>query len=175
MSESSAGPSREQQIYWQEFVQLKADTFYVRDYRNALGRLVTGVSAIRAVASSGGIAAWVIWKQYAYLWAFLIAASQVVDALKNVFPFYKRRGELSKWSRTLNRLFVEAQRDWEAIASGRRTNAQISELSHRLRVRKERAEEKYIPHGLALRNDLFVKAQSEASRFFASRYGSIEE
>jgi hypothetical protein len=175
MNESSEGPSREQQIYWQEFVQLKADTCYVRDYRNALGKWVTGVSAVRAIASSGGIAAWVIWKQYAYLWAFIIAVSQVVDALKNVFPFYKRRGALSRWSRTLNRLFVEAQRDWDDIASGKPTNAQISKLSYQLRLKKERAEEKYIPHGLALRKDLFEKAQSEASQFFASRYGSIEQ
>ena len=116
-----------------------------------------------------------IWKQYAWIWAGIVAASQLIEALKNVFPFYKRRGELSKWSRTLNRLFVEAQRDWDVIAGGDRTNAQISELSHRLRVKKERAEEKYIPHGLARRKDLFEKAQNEASRFFASRYGSIEE
>ena len=41
MNESSEGPSREQQNYWQEFVQLKVDTCYVRDYRNYLGKWVT--------------------------------------------------------------------------------------------------------------------------------------
>jgi hypothetical protein len=68
MSESAGGPSHEQQIYWQEFVQLKADTFYVRDYRN-----------------------------------------------------------------------------------------------------------EYIPHGLAKREDIFERAQSEAAGFFSARYGSMEE
>jgi hypothetical protein len=136
---------------------------------------VTGVAAVRAVASAGGIAAWAVWKQYAYVWACIIAASQVVDALKNVFPFYKRRGAPSRWSRTLNRLFVEAQRDWDAISGGRCTNAQIRRLSHQLRLKKERAEAKYIPHGLAMREDLFEKAQLEANRFFAARYGSMEE
>jgi hypothetical protein len=158
MGENAETPSREQLIYWQEFVQLKVDTCYVRDYRNELGKWVTGVAAIRAIASTGGIAAWAVWRKYAYLWACVIAASQVADALKNVFPFYKRRGALSRWSRTLNRLFVEAQRDWDAISGGRCTNAQIRRLSHLLRVRKERAEGKYIPHGLARREDLFEKA-----------------
>jgi hypothetical protein len=37
MSESAEGPSREQHIYWHEFVQLKADSCYVRDYRNQVG------------------------------------------------------------------------------------------------------------------------------------------
>lgn len=175
MEQSAESPSREQQTYWQEFIQLKADTCYVRDYRNELGKWVTVVAAIRAIASAGGIAAWAVWKQYAYLWACIIAASQVADALKNVFPFYKRRGALSKWSRTLNKLFVEAQRDWDAISGGECTNAQIRRLSHRLRLRKQQAEAKYIPHGLATRDDLFDKAQSEASLFFAARYGSMDE
>jgi hypothetical protein len=168
-------PSREQQVYWKEFVQLKADSCYVRDYRNHLNRWVTGVATIRAVASAGGIAAWAIWKQYAYVWACFIAASQVVDALKNVFPFYKRRDALSRWSRALNRLFVEAQRDWDEIASGKCTDSQIGKLSHQMRLRKERAEAKCIPHGLALHHDLFDEAQKEAARFFASRYDSIVE
>lgn len=94
MSEGLEEPSREQLIYWQEFVQLKADTCYVRDYRNYLGKWVTVTSTIRAIASMGGIAGWLIWKQYAWVWACIVAASQFIDALKNVFPFYKRRGAL---------------------------------------------------------------------------------
>jgi len=168
-------PSREQQTYWHEFVQLKADSCYVRDYRNYFGGWVATVAAIRAIASTGSIAAWAIWRQYSYLWGCIIAGSQVADALKNVFPFYKRRDALSRWSRALNRCFVEAQRDWDEISAGRCTNAQISKLSHQLRMKKERAESKYIPHGLALRRDLFDKAQSEAARFFRARYGSIEQ
>jgi hypothetical protein len=144
MNQSPEEPSYEQQIYWQEFVQLKADACYVRDYRNALGRWVTGVAAVRAIASAGGIAAWAIWKQYAYVWACIIAVSQVVDALKNVFPFYKRREALSRWSRTLSRLFVEAQRDWDAISGGEVTDARIRKMSHQLRSKKQQAEAKYI-------------------------------
>jgi len=175
MSDSAGGPSHEQQIYWQEFVQLKADTFYVRDYRNQLSRWVTGVAAIRAIASTGGIAAWAVWRRYAYIWACIIAASQVVDALKSVFPLYRRRGALSRWLRSLNRLFVEAQRDWDSISAGKCTDAQIRKLTHRLRVRKERAEGKYIPHGLAQREEIFEKAQNEAAKFFSARYGSMDD
>lgn len=175
MNQSPEEPSHEQHVYWQELVQLKADACYVRDYRNELGRWVTGVSAMRAIASAGGIAAWAVWRQHAYVWACIIAASQVADALKNVFPLYKRRAALSKWSRTLNRLFVDAQRNWDSISGGRCTDAQIGRLSHQLRLKKERAEAKYIPHGLAMRVSLFERAQREANRFFAARYGSMEE
>jgi hypothetical protein len=112
MDQSITPPSREQQMYWSEFNQLKIDVCYVRDYRNAIGKWVTAFATIRAVTSTSSIGAWLIWKRYALIWAGLIATSQLIDALKDVFPLYKRRRSLSRWSRTLNLLFVEAQRNW---------------------------------------------------------------
>jgi hypothetical protein len=175
MNESADTPSPEQQMYWREFVQLKADSCYDRDYRNSLGKWVTGVAVIRAITSTGSIGAWLIWKKYTYVWAFLIATSQVMEALKGVFPVYKRRRVLSQWSRALNQLFVEAQRSWDGISSGEYTNAEIRKLCHQLRSRKNRAEAKHIPDGLNRRADLFNKAQIEAKHFFNTRYNLSEE
>ena len=168
-------PSYEQQMYWQEFVQLKADAFYIRDYRNSLSRWVTTTAIIRATASSGSIGAWVIWRRYSFVWAAIITLSQVTDALKNVFPFYKRRAALSRWVRQPDRMFVFAQRDWEDIAGGRCTEQQIRKLLHQLRSRKQALEAKCIPDGLNPKNLLLQTAESEAIRYFTSRYGSMEE
>jgi hypothetical protein len=165
----------EQRMYWDEFVQLKADACYIREYRNALNGWVTSTATIRAVASSGGIAAWVIWQRYAFLWASIIALSQLADALKDVFPFQKRRTALSRWVRQLDRMFVVAQRDWDAIAHGRCRDEQISKLLHQLRSREQRLQAKYVPDGLARNDSAFQRAEAEAVRYFALRYGSIEE
>lgn len=175
LNEVVASPSREQQLYWQEFVSLKVDACYVRDYRNQVGRWVSAAATVRAIASSASIGAWVIWKQYAYIWASLIALSQVMDALKDVFPLYKRRRALSRWSRTLDRLFIETQRNWDDIYSGKCTDAQIRRMLHQIRTRKQRAEERYIPDGLLKKNFLFEKAQDEAKVFFSATYNLPEE
>ncbi len=164
--------SKEQQQFWQELVQLKADICYVRDYRNAVGRWVTGIAALRAITSAGSIAAWAVWKEHAYLWAALIAATQVADALKDVFPIYKKRDSLSRWCKVLTRLFVGAQRDWDDIAGGVYTNQQIRKLLHKLRLAKQQAESRYIPNGLTKKESLFDEAQSEAIAFFQSKYDS---
>ena len=169
MSEESQ-PSVEQDLYWQEFTQLKLDACYVRDYRNSIGRAETTVAAIRAIASSASIAAWAVWRRYAILWATFIAASQVADALRDVFPFRKRRQALSGWSNALNRLFVDAQRDWDSISAGKISNAKISTLTHQLRQRMQRYEETYIPDGLPRKQELFEAAQSEMEAFFRTRY-----
>ena len=168
-------PNQAQDAFWNEFVQLKADVSYVRAYRDELGRYVTGVATVRAIASSASIGAWVIWKQYAFLWATLIALAQVSDALKNVFPFAKRRAALSRWVRKLDLLFVASQKDWDDIAAGILTEEQIRKIVHRLRMTKLNAEAKYIPDGLSRREDLFRSAEMEAIRFFQVKYGLIIE
>ncbi len=99
-------PSIEQDLYWQEFTQLKLDACYVRDYRDSIAKWETGVAIVRAITSSASIGAWVVWRDYAFVWASLIAASQVADALRDVFPFRKRRQALSGWSNALNRLLL---------------------------------------------------------------------
>jgi hypothetical protein len=167
------GPSLEQTLYWQEFTQLKLDTCYVRDYRNSIARWETTIAAIRAVTSSTSIAAWVIWRKYAIVWAALIAATQVADALRDVFPFRKRRQALSGWSNALNRLFVDAQRDWDNISAGSVSNERIGILTHQLRLKMQRYEETYVPDGLVRKQELFDSAQQEMETLFKTRY-SIE-
>jgi hypothetical protein len=166
----SLSPSAEQDAYWQEFTQLKLDACYVRDYRNSVGKSETTVAAIRAIASTASIAAWAVWRKYAIIWASFIAASQVVDALRDVFPFRKKRQALSRWSNALNRLFVDAQRDWDNISAGKISNAKIGTLTHQLRLKVQRYEAKYIPDGLSRKQDLFEAAQTEMEIFFRTRY-----
>jgi len=170
MGQSANSPSREQQMYWHEFFQLKTDACYVREYRNSLSKWVTAFAAIRAIAATSSIGGWLIWKRYALLWAGLIAAAQLIDALKNVFPFYKRRRALSALSRSLNQLFVEAQRNWDEIAGGHCSNVQVRKLCHQIRSRKQKAEARFMPNGLRRSDRLFNSAQAEAEQFFKERY-----
>lgn len=167
---SSSVPSPEQASYWQDFIQLKLDACYVRDYRNRIGRIETSVATLRAIASSTSIAAWAIWQKHALIWGCIIAASQLVDALRDVFPFRKRRQALSGWSNGLNRLFVEAQREWDLIAAGKMPNKKIQMRAHQLRLKMQRYEETYIPDGLPRNEKLFQAAQAEMVTFLQSRY-----
>lgn len=70
-------------------VELRVAASYIRSYRDYLGKWVTGIGVVKAVASSSSIAAWVIWKDYAFIRGAIIAVSQVIDSLKDVFPVTK--------------------------------------------------------------------------------------
>lgn len=70
-------------------IELKVAAEYMRGYRDETGKRVAALGTLKAIASSGGIAGWVIWKEHAFVWGAIIAASQLTDALKEVFPFTK--------------------------------------------------------------------------------------
>jgi hypothetical protein len=71
--EIASDPHRQQHLYWNEMINLKADASYIRLYGTPLAGGSTGLGALKAIASCGGIAAWVIWKEYAFVWGAIIA------------------------------------------------------------------------------------------------------
>jgi hypothetical protein len=80
-------PRRQPDLYWRQFAQLKAASICIRLYRNRLARWVRAVELVKAVASGGAIAGWVVWRDWPILWAGIIAGAQFLDATKHVFPF----------------------------------------------------------------------------------------
>jgi hypothetical protein len=60
MSETVTNPHRQQQLYWAQMIELKVAACYIRLYRDYLGKRVTALGTLRAIASSGSIAAWAL-------------------------------------------------------------------------------------------------------------------
>ena len=152
-------------------VELKVASSYIRLYRDYLGKWVTRIGVIKAVASTSSIAAWAIWKDYAFVWGAIIAVSQVLDALKDVFPVTKRYKAASEHAVALDSLFIDAQLEWESIFSGTYSDAQINTRLHKLRKLQHDAEVRSFKDGLPTRPDLFRSAETEAEAFFTNTYG----
>jgi hypothetical protein len=132
MSEIATNPHRQQQLYFAQMLELKVATVYIKRYRDYLSKWVTGIGTIRAIASSGSIAAWALWKEYAFVWAAIIAVSQVLDALKDVFPTTKKHKAASEHTNQLESLFIDAQLEWENIFVGRYTDDEMMNRRHKL-------------------------------------------
>jgi hypothetical protein len=162
---------RQQQLYWNQMIELKVAAAYIRRYRDDLGTWVSRLGTLKAIASSGSIAAWAIWREYAFMWGIIIAVSQVADALKDVFPFTKTHKAASEHSIALSSIFIDAQLEWESIFSGRYTNEQITSRRHKLMRLQHDAERHSFPNGLATKATLFAEAQQEAKDYFAATYG----
>ena len=160
-----------QKQYWSEMIKLKAGELYIRYYRDNLGSWVTTAATFRAIASSVSIASWAIWHSLAFVWAAIIAASQVGDALKNVFPVAKKHKSAGELASTLEMLFIDAQLEWENVSSGKYTNDDINARLHKLRTLQKQAEHRSFPNGLAVRAGLEARAKEDTKVFFYETYG----
>jgi hypothetical protein len=164
----NAASHRQQNLYWNQMVELTVAAEYMRRYRDDAGKRVAALGTLKAIASSGGIAAWVIWKEHAFVWGAIIAASQLADALKAVFPFTKIHKAASEHTIILDSMFIDALLEWENIFSGKYSDEQISNRRHKLMKLQHDAERKFFPTGLPVKEKLFAAAQSEARDYFAT-------
>lgn len=57
-----------QEHFWKEFYQLKVHVNYVELHLGRTEMIDRGVKMFLAVTSSGSIGAWVVWRDYAFLW-----------------------------------------------------------------------------------------------------------
>ena len=157
-------------LYWKELQQLKAACVCMRLYRNNLGRWVRAIEVVKAIASSGGIAGWVLWKDYPFLWTGIIAAAQVLDALKGVFPFSKNHRGASDLTIALEVLYIDAEDEWEAIHAGRLPAEAITKRRTKLRKLQLAEEKRFFPDGVELPAALIRLATSQANAYFETTF-----
>jgi hypothetical protein len=174
---SAAAPSgipydnkRQPDLYWRQIEQLKGAAVCIRLYRNQLARRVKTVEIIKAVASSGAIAGWFAFDSYKLLWGCIIAAAQLLDVLKDVFPFAKLHKQAASLTVALELLLIDAEDEWEKIHIGKIDDEVIIERRTRLRKLQLEAEQKHFPEGFEPDRKIVVLATEETRTYFLVTY-----
>jgi hypothetical protein len=161
---------RQADLYWRQIEQLKGAAVCIRLYRNRLAHRVKAVEIVKAVASSGAIAGWFASDSYKLLWACIIAAAQLLDVLKDVFPFAKLQKQAANLTVALELLLIDAEDEWEKIHIGKIGNEAIIEQRTRLRKLQLEAEQKHFPEGFEPDNKIVDLATKEARTYFLVTY-----
>jgi hypothetical protein len=169
---SNTSDSRRQpDLYWKEMEQLKAAAVCIRLCRNRLAKQVRGVELVKVIASSGGIAGWVVWKDYPFVWSGIIAAAQLLDAIKHVFPFAKEHKGASNLTVALELLFIDAQYEWENIYAGKLTEDDIMAARQKMQKLRLEAEHKHFPDGFQPPEKQVTLASEETQAYMSLTYG----
>ncbi len=122
---------------------------------------------IKAVGSGGGIAGWVVWRDWPLLWSAIIAASQFLDATKHVFPFERLHKAASDLTVALELLCIDAEAEWESIYPGKVRDEEVTERRANLVRLRVEAEHKYFPEGFEPGQKLTNLAIEAANAYFA--------
>lgn len=102
--------------------QLKKEIFDCRYHADMMSLKVkqlrtydTALNVFLAITSSGSIASWTIWDDYAIYWGGLIALSQLITALKPIFPFHKHVHSINHRCYKQELLFLELIEMWQNL------------------------------------------------------------
>jgi hypothetical protein len=161
---------RQADLYWRQVEQLKGAAVCIRLYRNKLAKRVKAVEITKAVASSGAIAGWFASDSYKLFWACVIAAAQLLDVLKDVFPFSKLHKQAASLTVALELLLIDAEDEWEKIHIGKVEDQAISEQRTRLRKLQLEAEQKHFPEGFEPDRKIVALATEETRTYFLVTY-----
>ena len=95
-----------------EMTTLKRDARYVDLCLARAEQIDRAIRAFLAIPASSSIGGWLIFQQYAIIWATVVAASQVLQAVKEYLPYKNRLKALAALSVDLNALSLVAEDQW---------------------------------------------------------------
>lgn len=159
--------------FWKEFYQLKVHVNYVELHLQRTEMIDRSLKMFLALSSSASIGAWVIWKELAILWAFVIAASQVVNIVRSYLPYKERLKALSGLLGEIEELAIYMEMKWLEVSSGRLSDEEINKLRYDIRMKKHKSLKKYFPANVIPENRKFLaRAEESASNYFSTFYPS---
>lgn len=160
-----------QEKYWRYMVQIKAWIYYLDIYAEKSYKWDRRINIYGAIASSSSIAAWAIWKDWSYVWAFIIAISQVLTAIKDFLPFGRRLKLLRPFIEDMKLLYIKIEYDWYKVAEGELTEKEINTLLFSYKKEFASIENKYIKEEVLLENSNYKEeADQKNNRYFANNF-----
>lgn len=168
--------SNYQERFWRELDQLKVHVYYLELYLEKTERIERGLNIILAIASSGSIAGWAIWQKYQIAWAFVIALSQLIHAIKPHLPFSKRLKALNALTNDLESLFLSMENHWFNVSEGRLSEEEIHKLHMQIKGTRRQLIQKHIgSESLPKNGKLLAQAVTSTKTYFLNFYSFQEQ
>ncbi len=161
-----------QKRYWTELFELRVHVNYLEKYMEKSEFIDNFINYFLAVTSNGSICSWIIWKEYNYIWAGIIAVSQLISVLKRFLPYRTRLKATSAIMKELEELSIFAEKNWFDVAEGNFNNTEINELQFEIRLKKTKSVNKYLGiNTLPTKGKLLKKAKITAETYVNNFYG----
>ncbi len=160
-----------QERYWKELFQLKVHINYIEAHIYDAEKYDRYIKICMSVASSASIGAWVIWKELSFIWAAIIAVSQVIAAVSPHLPFKVRLKTYPQMLHEFEGLFIQAEAKWNDIALGNYTDNDINYARTDLQRKRLAILSKYISGSIIPEDEKKAdKAEELALDYFSTFY-----
>jgi hypothetical protein len=161
-----------QNRYWKELFELRVHVNYLEKYMQQSELRDKSVNIFLAVTSSSSICGWAIWYKYSFIWAVIIAASQLIGAVKQFLPYRTRSKAISNILKDLEEFLNLYEMKWFDVAEGKLTEEEINKLQFEIRSKKTKAIQKHLGmNTLPEKGKLFREAKQSAEIYINNFYG----
>ena len=160
-----------QEQYWRELYQLKVHVNYVELLLEGSESVDRTLKIILAISASTSIGAWAIWSQFSWVWASIIALSQVIAAVNPFLPYKERIRNYSALLHEFEEILIQAEFKWHAIAKGDLTEKAINQARFEIRSQKQKSLKKNLHATIIPTSEKArVKAEESARIYFNTFY-----
>lgn len=159
-----------QEQYWKELYQLKTHIRYIELLLEGSEGVDRTLKIILAIASSTSIGAWVIWNELSWIWATIIAGSQVISAISPFLPYKERIKAYTSLLHELEELMIQAESKWHSIAEGMLTATEINKARFDIRATKQKSLKKHIQTTIPTDKKLHSQAEKSATEYLTNFY-----
>ena len=159
--------------YWFTMIDKKYTIYYLSKYFEESVKINRVIKIIGAVASCSSIAAWTIWKEYAFVWGAIIALSQVISAINEFLPYQRRVEDISNLKTEFEKLYLEYEEKWYPISKGLMPDEEINNYLFELENKWHDIDSKYFTDDILSHNSKCEKfAQNQTDNYFKDKFGS---
>ena len=165
-------PGNDYQIrYWNQLKEFKVHVIYLHLYAASSEWWDKAINIFLALTTSSSIAAWAMWQKYQMVWAIIIAASQVITAIKPFLPYKQRIKALNELNDKMQEISLECEKGWFEVAEGELIEKEIHELTISLRYKGLSAERKALKNVILPKKEKILSmAQDEADVYLQANY-----
>ena len=158
-----------QQRFWNQFFLLRYRIEFYRLYLTHCRRVNLGIKIFLKLTSTSGIAGWLVWGELGVLWAVLIGASQVIEAIKQYLPYEKNVPPLKAVIAALENLFIESDLVWYNVAESELTEKEIHQAMVKIKSSNIKLEEKFLTNIEVPHYKRFInKAEITSDTYFSN-------
>ena len=160
--------------YWKTMVHLQVHVYYLQTHLLRYQRIERRIECFLAVAASASIGGWAVWSQLWLVWAFVIAASQVLNAIRHLLPYSKRIELLQGILPELGQLLLDVEKEYYPVSEGALSDQAIHEMAIRFRAQKGRLTDKLDSCAFGDSKKSLASAELKAATYFREMYGAEE-
>ena len=155
---------------WYNLVNSKFKCYYISYTIKKYQKRNILINSFLAIVSISSVSAWVVWQTLPWLWALIIASSNILIAIKPFLLLERKIKELNEKLALLENIQIEYERLWYELESGKIDKEIASEKFfgiYEKQIRSIRTSDDIL---IRIDNKIKKKADSDTDKYIFNNY-----